>query len=147
MPKKQKATTKDESTKTKNKKKINAKHKDEKQKNRAKWINKASRRAARKKPIFSEYFSPRLPSRQRKDSREHTKNGKKRRFTIIRAYRGGHGVQYKRETSVLCLYCLFSAIIDRLPLCHAKPLRCLFSIFVKIFFLFFYFHFLFQSYT
>ena len=53
------------------KKKINAKHKDENKKKRAKGINKASRRAANKKPLLARIFAALvlLPSRQRKATR------------------------------------------------------------------------------
>ena len=50
-------------------------------------------------------------------------------------------VRYRCVTSVLCLYWLFRAVIDRLPFCNTRPLRCRFSIFIKIFFWFFYFSF------
>ena len=63
-------------------------------------------------------------------NRQHSQ-AKNRRFYIVLAHHGSTADKYKYDTSVLCLYCLFIAMIDRLPLCHAKPLRCRCSIFVK----------------
>ena len=56
-------------------------------------------------------------------------------LSIILAYYRQQSSQYKRDMSALCLYLLLIAVIDRLPLCNTQPLRCLFSIFVKKFFL------------
>ena len=50
----------------------------------------------------------------------------KRRFYIIRAYRGGHGGKYKYDTSVTCLYCAALRAEGTPPYFGHQPLRCRF---------------------
>ena len=133
-----KATNKRRKHKDKERKRSNIKTRNKK---RANGINKASRRAACSN--VERIFLPRLQIyHQGKQKRTwHTKSGKNAVSAYYFRIIDKKGAQYSCETSVLCVYCRVPASQYPHPFCMRIPLRCRFSIFIKIFFLIFFYFF------
>ena len=99
---------------------------------------------------FKRVFFHALANRPHAQIRARTAHEKRQKavLSIIRSYYIQQASQYKRVTSVLCLFWLFITIIDRLPFAtpgrYAVVSRILY---INFFLIFFIFHFCVQSHT